>query len=274
MALHPVTLDVQTLLTMIRWRHGEPHPVLAHEPAWYDAAALRALDEAASDELNRQGLSTGGRLTPEFDDVVGALFHPDREFYGWVNTTIAGQPHSCGVLAGVAHQQGFLLVREYQADRAGTVTLWAVDPDEVLDRFLTRIPPARPADRRPVSAVYDTMPAPPAEKALSTGFRTTTRLDADAVQELLAQPRLGAGSLYTAIRGRGGARVRSRQPVNYIDTVEGRWVFTLKRSGGRRWVTALPATRELIAARLSETLRSLEEHSVSVIQQPALPEDG
>lgn len=241
----PVTLGVQTLLTMIRWRRGEPHPVLAREPAWYDDQALRALDESACDELAAHGLSAGGELTPEFDDVFGAVFRPRREFYGWLNATGEGQASTRGVLAGVAHEQGFLLVREYSTD---TVTLWSVETDELFDSFLAQIPPVRAADRRPVSGDYDALRRP--------GSGTTSRQDTDALRGLLERPRLGAGSLYTARREPGGARVRCRRPVNYIDTPEGRWVFTLRLTGGRQWVTATPADRALIAARLDAAVES------------------
>jgi hypothetical protein len=118
-----VRLSTGTLLTLVRWRRGEPHPIVSYTPAWYDDMALRAMDTRARAELAQLGLVHGGRLDPELDDVVGAFMRPNHELYGWVNATVAGQPRHYGVLAGYAHEQGFLLTHEYEAN---TVVLSAL----------------------------------------------------------------------------------------------------------------------------------------------------
>jgi ESX secretion-associated protein EspG len=245
----PVRLSTETLLTLVRWRHGEPHSILSHTLTWYDDAALRALDIRARAELTQQGLVDGDQLDPDFDDVVGAFMRPDHELYGWINTTVVGQPRRYGVLAGFAHQQGFLLVHEYEAN---AVVLRAIDPDDLLESFLAQLPPVRPAGRPGITVDYEKYLAAsaPRQREGFAGFRKAAPSDVHALRALVEQPRSGDGNLYAAVRRLSGARVRIRRPVNYIDTREGRWLLTLYTKKGRRWATARPATRHLIASKL------------------------
>lgn len=161
----------------------------------------------------------------------------------------AGQPRHYGVLAGLAHQQGFLLIHEHEAD---AVVLLSIDPDDLLDSFLAQLPPVRPADRLGVTVDYDKLLAAstPMRCEGFAGFRKPAAPNVRALQALVGQPRSGAGSLYAAFRRRSGTRVRIKRPVNYIDTRDGRWLLTQHTNNGRRWVTARPATRHLIASKL------------------------
>ena len=238
-------LSTDTLLTLIRWHHGEPHPVLAYTPVWHDDTASRARDARARAELTRLGLMAEGRPVPELDDVVGALVRPDHELYGWLDTVVSGRLRRFSVLAGSAHQAGFLLVQDHEAD---SVTLTALDPDDLLDAFLAQLPPTRPARRPGITVTHDeflaTRPggrprsAPPCVRAL---------------QALVDQPRSGAGSLYAAARRGIGPRVRVPRPITSIDTSEGRWLITHHTRDGHRWTSMRPATPHLIASALSVT---------------------
>jgi hypothetical protein len=235
-------LGTDTVLTLVRWRHGEPHPVLAYTPTWYDDVAARARDARAREELARLGLVHDGRLVPEFDDVVGAFVRPDHEVYGWVDTVVAGRPRRFSLLAGSAYQQGFLLVQDHETD---TVTLAPLDPDDLLDAFLAQLPPVRPANRPGVTVTQDEF------LATRPGGRPPSALpNVRALQALVDQPRSGAGSLYAAARRGIGTRVRTPRPVTYIDTHEGRWLFTHHTSGGRGWTSVRPATPHLMASEL------------------------
>jgi hypothetical protein len=247
----PVTLSTDTLLTVIRWRHGEPHPVVSYTPTWCDDTALRILDDRARAELAYQGLARGDRLDPDFSDVVGAILRPDHELYGWVDAMAAGRPRRYGVLAGFAYQQGFLLVHEYEAD---AVALTSVGLDDVLDSFLAQLPPVRPANRPGITVDYEEFLAAGAPRPREgfAGFRRSVAPDVQALRALVAQPRFGAGNLYSAVRRGSGARARIERPVNYLDTPDGRWLLTLYTDHGRRWATARPATREVIAGFLNQ----------------------
>ena len=246
----PVTLSTDTLLTIIRWRHGEPHPVVSYTPTWYDDAALRGLDVRARAELAHHGLAHGNRLHPDFNDVVGALMRPDHELYGWVSMMVADRPRHYGVLAGFAYQQGFLLVHEPEAD---AVALTAVDLDDVFDSFLAQLPPVRPANRPGITVDYEEFltASAPRRRGGFAGFRESVPAEVQELRALVAQPRFGAGNLFSAVRRGSGARARIQRPVTYLDTPEGRWLFTLYTDHGRRWATARPATRDLIASFLN-----------------------
>ena len=245
----PVTLSTDTLLTIIRWRHGEPHPIVPHTPTWYDDSTLRALDARARTELAHHGLAYGDRLHPDLNDVVGAILRPDHELYGWVNAVVADRPRHYGVLAGFAYQQGFLLVHE-----ADAVALASVELDDVLDSFLAQLPPVRPANRPGITVDYEEFLAAsaPRQREGFVGFRRSVPPDIQALRALVAQPRFGAGNLYSAARRGSGARARIQRPVNYLDTPDGRWLLTLYTDHGRRWATARPATRDLIAGFLNQ----------------------
>lgn len=237
-----VILGTDTLLTLVRWRHGEPHPVLAYTPTWSDDTASRARDASAHAELARLGLRHDGRLVPEFDDVVGAFVRPDHELYGWVDTVVAGRPRRFSVLAGSAHQQGFLLVQDHETD---TVTLASLSPDDLLDAFLAQLPPVRPANRPGITVTHDEFLATKPGGRPGGGAPNVR-----ALQALVDQPRSGAGSLYAAVRRGIGTRVRTPGPVTYIDTREGRWLLTHHTSGGHRLTSVRPATPSLIASKL------------------------
>jgi hypothetical protein len=237
-----VRLGTDTLLTLVRWRRGEPHPVLAYTPSWYDDTASRARDARSRAELARLELMHNGRLVPEFDDVVGAFVRPDHELYGWVDTVVAGRPRRFSVLAGSAHQQGFLLVQNHETD---TVTLASLNPDDLLDAFLAQLPPVPPANHPGITVTHDEFLA-----TRPGGRPPSAPPNVRALQALVDQPRSGAGSLYAAVRRGIGTRVRTPGPVTYIDTREGRWLLTHHTSDGHRWTRVRPATPHLIASQL------------------------
>jgi hypothetical protein len=247
MTRSPVTLSVDTLLTITRWRHGEPHPVVSYTPTWYDDTTLRVLDARARAELTHHGLMHGDRLDPDFNDVLGALMRPCHELYGWITAMAADRPRHYGVLAGFAYQQGFLLVHEHGTN---AVLLTPVGLDQVLDSFLAQLPPARPANQSGITVDYEEFLAATRKRERS-GRRASVPPEVRALRALLAQPRPGAGNLYSAARGSSGARARILRPVNYLDTPDGRWLLTLYTEHGRRWVTARPATRALITSWLT-----------------------
>lgn len=252
----PITLTTDTLLTAIRWRHAEPHPVLADIPTWYDDAALRALDKQTREELDQHTLTSGNRLDPDFDDMLGAIIRPDRELYGWISTTIADQPRGYTVLAGVAYHEGFVIVCEHAANM---VMLWSVSPVELLDSFIACLPPERPAEQPTITVPYADFLAATARTPREgfDGFRKPHHPHVRALQALFAQPRYGAGNLYAAARRRNGTRMRLPHPVNYIDTPTGRWLTGLTSRDGQRWATATPANSQVIAARLNKRMAAL-----------------
>lgn len=253
-----VTLSTRTLLAAIRWEQAEPHPILVDTPVWLDDRARQAADDAARAELRRHKLiDERQRLEPDFDDVLTAIIRPERELYGWINTRIDREPHSYGVLAGLGYREGFVLVREHETDM---VVLRAVGRDEFVEGFVAQLPPARPANAHPITVSYADFVAAEATRGPRDGFAGFGRASSPEIQVLkaiFARPRLGAGNLYAAARNRTGTRVRIEHPVNYIDTPEGRWLTLLDAGRGQQWATAIPATPQLIASKLTERAAAL-----------------
>ena len=247
-----LTVNLSTLHTLIRWRQAEPHPILATVPAWYDEDATAALDRHALDELEENRRLRQGRPDDDLAETVGALVRPDRELYGWVTTTVDGGSFRYGVLAVAAYQEAVLVVRNFETD---AVVLTTVPPSELTGRFLEQLPPVAAAGGAPVSTPYAEFLADGDGFAGFDELRGTRTRTVDAV---LSEPRTGGGSLYAAGRaGRLGVRRRCEQPVNYLDTVTGRWLTELDAAAEGMVATLRPAGPDLIAARLAAAERQV-----------------
>lgn len=252
-----ITLNLTTVHTLLRWRQAEPHPILATAPTWYDEDTTRALDRHALGELERNRLLRRGRPDADLDDTIGALVRPDREHYGWITTTVDGQPFRYGVLAIAAYQEAVLVVRNYETD---TTVLATIRPRELTSQFLAQLPVLPPASGQPVSTPYqDFLAATEPAGDGFTGFAHTQSPDVHAINAVLNQPRTGGGNLYTAGRaGHLGTRRRGQQPVNYLDTTTGRWLTQLDTTTNGMIATLRPASIDLIATQLTHT-----EHQLS-----------
>ncbi|SFP84638.1 EspG family protein [Amycolatopsis arida] len=250
-----VTLTTGTLLNLIR-RHGaEPHTVLASTPTWLSDEARRAQDERANAELAGYGLLGPRGVDPGLRATLDAVARPEVEFYAWIQGGYEGQPLNYTVLAGSAGGEGFVLARN--TDHEGIV-LVSVRPNELLENFVAQLPGLAPGKGQPLSV----------PKSEATGSRAARHPDDDgyavlrsgtpsaggrAVEELrriLGLRRLGGGALYAAARTRGGSRQRVDRPVNYIDTVEGRWLTEERPGSGEPMIVFTPATPQLLADRL------------------------
>jgi hypothetical protein len=250
----PVALTHATLLTLVRWRQAEPHPVLAATPSWHGDEALDAFDELARDELARHHLvDRRGRLDPALDDAIAVLVRPEREHYGWINTSVDGEPHEVGLLAVAAYKVALVLAYSSAAER---VVLARVPPSRLTDAFVEQLPSAPPAEGEPVSMRYADYLTATEETDEFVSFRTRRDPAAQELRAILALPRSGAGNLYTAIRDHMGTRVRGQRPVNYIDTPKGRWLTVLSGDGDQVMATAMPATPRVIAEHLGNAVTS------------------
>ncbi|WP_154814152.1 ESX secretion-associated protein EspG [Actinophytocola xinjiangensis] len=256
-SVRTLTLNLTTLHTLIRWRQAEPHPVLATAPTWYDEDTLRALDRHAHAELEANDRAWRGGPDDELAETVAAILRPDREWYGWISTTVEGRPFRYGLLAVAAYQEAALVIRNQDTD---TVTLSTCRPAELPEVFLNHLPAVPPASDAPVSAPYqDFLASTQPEGDGFTGFGTLAGgPEVGELNEILARPRTGGGSLYTARRaGTLGTRRRCPHPVNYLDTVTGRWLTQLTTTAHGTLATVQPAGRDLIAAHLADADRHL-----------------
>lgn len=251
-----LTLNLTTVHTLIRWRQAEPHPILATAPTWHDEDTRRALDRHALDELDQNRRLRRGQPDADLDDAIGALIRPDREYYGWITTTVDGRPFRYGVLAVAAYQQAVLIVRNHETD---ATVLATVRPSELTSRFLAHLPAVARASGKPASAPYQEFLAAtePAGDGFA-GFGTKQSPQVRAINAVLSQPRTGGGSLYAAGRASNlGTRRRCRQPVNYLDTATGRWLSQLDTTANGLVAVLRPAGTDLIATQLALAEREL-----------------
>ena len=229
---------------------------MATAPTWHDEDSKGALDRHALGELEQNRCLRRGRTDEDLDDTIDALVRPDREYFGWVTTAVDGRPFQYGVLAIALRREAALVVRNYETD---AILLATCRPPELFGRFLGVLPAVAPASARRVSTPYEDFVAAtePGGDAF-TGFGTLRSPEVRAINAVLSEQRTGGGSLYVAGRASShGPRRRCEQPVNYLDTVTGRWLVQLDSTANGMVATLCPAGLELIADRLTDTGRRL-----------------
>ncbi|WP_116043087.1 ESX secretion-associated protein EspG [Amycolatopsis palatopharyngis] len=257
-----VTLTTGTLLTLLRRRAAEPHTVLASTPTWLSPQARRSEDARADAELAKYGLAGPRGIDPGLLATVDAVARPSLEYYAWVQGGYDGKAVNYTLLAGSAGGEAFVLARntEYEG-----VVLVSVRPDEVLDNFLAQVPKLAPGKGQPLLVPKSEATGARRASAEADGGFAVMRgarpdpnsLAADELRRLLGLRRLGGGSLYVAARSRMGTRQRIERPVNYIDTVEGRWLTEERPGSGEPLIGFTPATPQLLADRLRSAQTSL-----------------
>ena len=74
----------------------------------------------------------------------------------------------------------------------------------------------------------------------------------------MGRPRTCGAQMYVAVRDELGRRHRCPFPPNVIDTDRGRWfVQRQHNAGGHVWLTAAPATPQVVTTTLYDMLRAL-----------------
>lgn len=249
-----VTVSTGTLINLIRRREGETHTVLAETPMFYDDTAQREEDERVNAELSRHGLTGPRGLDAGLRATLDAVAHPQLEYYGWVDGGFEGQPLRYTLLAGSAGREAFVLARNTEHEG---VVLMSVQPEELLEGFLTQIPKLAPGRGSPLTVPKSELKGSRSSTAgddgyavLRSGHESAGSREADEARRILKLRRLGGGSLYVAARSRGGSRQRIERPVNYIDTTEGRWLTEEIPGSGEPLIALTPADQGLLGERL------------------------
>ena len=146
---------------------------------------------------------------------------------------------------------------------ATTLGLHPVRPDAVNTAVLSLLPPTPPGHGQSMTVPASAVDRPPAGYAGCgeefSVFAGQGRTDPTVarLRHLVAQPRSGGAQLSVAARDSLGRR-RGEFAVNVIDVHEGRWfVHRQRNAAGDVWITAAPATTEVLAARLYDIWRGL-----------------
>lgn len=260
----PLKFTTPTLLSLIRRRGGEPHPTLGAIPTWYDEQAQRVLDEQVNAVLAEHKLLGARGMDRDLVLLIEAIAHPHLEYYGWFEGTFAHAPKNFTVLAGSGKGGAFVLVRTIGEGAEDVVILAPERPEELLQGFLNQIPPARPGNGTQLMVgkqEFTTGRAPGRQDEeysfMQSGGRAKAPEPGAEIKRIMKAERTGAGSLYVAGRNRMGSRNRSQKPLNFIDTVEGRWLMEEIPGRGEPLVVFAPATPQLIGDRLRHAQSSL-----------------
>jgi ESX secretion-associated protein EspG len=249
-----VELSMEVLTAFWRWEGlDRMPPVLVSSVEWLDEQARRDADQRALAELAACGLVTAGAVAGELRETIQVLTRPEVEFFGW----IGGAHQTVGVLGAACGRDAVLVVRSGQS-----VTLSSVRPDAVAEAVVAQLPPLAPAQGRSLNVAASDLTGERAagdEEGFAGFGQQAEAHDVRALRALLAQPALGGGQLYVAVRGRDGRRRQSDTPITVRDTAEGRWLTQTVTTSGQRWVITAPASPQLLVSKLYETWRVLAD---------------
>ncbi len=248
----PVIVPADALAWLVRAQGlGEPHVVLAPAPRWWPEADRRELDESHGRAVPGVfgPVDRRGRLDVEVLASLAVLCRATTEYYGWIS---AGGV-TTGVLAAAIGRESVLAVREGDVVRLSQIKATALA--EELAARTPDVPAARGrwvvVDRADVRATTGGRQLTP-----SGVFLRPASEQVRLVQEIVALETTGCGELSVAVRDRAGRRRTCGQPLNYSDTVRGRFRHQVVGNGDRRLEIA-PANRADLVARLSAMHRSL-----------------
>jgi hypothetical protein len=249
----PLKLHVELLVRLVRLENlGELHTTLKPAAVWRRKEDQDRLEVEARNEFMRLGLlDNRGRLDVEVAAALAVLTRAGAEFYGWINEG----DKTKGVLAGAIGREALLAVRDGQM-----VNITQIRPETLPQALVNRTPDVRPARGEAVNVLRSEMLA-------STGGRQRTAAgvglrpappEVRIVQQVMAQPTVGGGELYVAVRDRMGRRKASSEPLRYADTETGRWLnYTTPVADGEQRILVAPAARADLVGRLQEMHRNL-----------------
>lgn len=255
----PIKLATPILLNLIRRRGGEPHATLSSMPVWYDEGAQRTVDQEVNSLLTQHGLMGPRGMDRGLLNAVESISRPQVEYYGWFEGQFPGAPGNFAVLAGSGSGGAFVLVRDIGEE---SVILAPERPEEVLAGFVNQIPFGRPATGQPLITTRAEFAA--GRDAVADGEYTVMRSGRDAppapakeMKRIMEAPRTGAGTLYVAARSRSGTRRRCERPLNFVDTVEGRWLMEERPGREDALVVFTPASPQVLGERLRNAQSAL-----------------
>lgn len=242
-----VELSVYPLLSVIHKENlGDPHPVFAGGEGYVSPRFAGEAERWLRAELAEAGLADRGLMT-DFTGMLSIIQTARTEFYGWVTDN----DDVYSVLVAAHGRNAFAVTR-----RSDRVSVRRVRSDRLAEALVDRLPevPAGRGESISVREAEMTRSGPRPVLRRPTGparSEQARRLDA-----LFRVPRRGGAKLYAARRDEAGNRVRSRDWLDLIDTVEGRWAVYATTGRDERSINAAAATPALVAAKLTDLLRT------------------
>lgn len=251
----PLKLHVELLVRLVRMENlGELHNTLKPSAVWRRKEDQDRLEVEARNEFMRMGLlDSRGRLDVEVAASLAVLTRAGAEFYGWINEGDTTR----GVLAGAIGREALLAVRDGQQ-----VNIIQIRPETLPQALVNRTPDIRPARGEPLNVLRSEMLASAGGRqrtAAGVGLRPAPP-EVRLVQQVMAQPTVGGGELYVAVRDRMGRRNVTPEPLRYADTEQGRWLnYTQAARDGEQRILVAPASRADLVGRLQEMHRNLSQ---------------
>ena len=245
-----VELPVLALAGLLRRENlGDPHAIFAGGERYVSPRFADEAEALLREELAGAGL--GGRdAMYDFLDTLALVQRASVEFYGWVS----GGDENAALLTAASGRRAVAVVRI--GDR---VRFEPVDADRLADALVYRLPDVRAGFGDSVS-VLDAEFRARSNREPGSIMRRSGSGRSDAVRRfdaLLKEPRVGGAKLYAAARDRAGARTRSAEWLTVLDLAGGRWVLYPTLGRGERAFNAVPATPQLLAAKLDELRRTI-----------------
>lgn len=245
-----VELPVLALAGLLRRENlGDPHAIFAGGERYVSPRFADEAEALLRQELADAGL--GGRdALHDFLDTLALVQRASVEFYGWISSG----DEDAALLAAAAGRRAVAVVRI--GDR---VRFEPVDPDRLAEAVVLRLPDVRAGIGDAVSVLATEFRARSNREPGSIMRRSGSgRSDgARRLDALLKEPRIGGAKLYAAVRDRAGVRTRSAEWLTVLDLAGGRWLTYPTLGRGERAFNAVPATPQLLTAKLDELGRTI-----------------
>jgi ESX secretion-associated protein EspG len=241
-----VELSVYPLISLIHKENlGDPHPILAGGELYMSHRFVSESERWLRGELAEAGLADRSQLA-DFTGMLSIIQAARTEFYGWVTT----QDDSYSVLAAAHGRNAFVLIR-----RGEYVSFRRVSPERLAEALVDQLPDVPAGQGESISVAAAELGS--TSGTVLRGASGTTRSEpARRLIALFRTPRRGVAKLYSARRDDAGNRVRSREWLDLFDVSEGRWAVHTTAGRGERIINAVAAPPTLIAAKLTELLRT------------------
>lgn len=228
---------------------GDLHHTLAPTATWRPPGAPDPCDAETADALTRLGWrQRNGSLDREVAASLAALCRPDAEFYGWLTQDGA----TTAVVAASAGREAVLALRS-----DSSVWLSTVPAKRLAERLVAQLPDTPSvAGHATTVALADLHAASRNGRVRAQGGVIARRADPDVrhVQRLMSLPVMGAGELYAAVRDDNDTRLTHDEPVEYVDTSDGRVLAT---KPDPRHLRVGPGSRDDLVAELHRRQRRL-----------------
>ncbi len=245
MIRHAVSISVEAYTRAIQWLNlGEPHPTLVGGSFWYPASEATAYDRQVFTQLAEQGLTSGNKVSDDFEETLVIMQRAAREYY----TLAKVDGNHITVRAAAIGRDAVLVI-----SGGGMIDIEPIPYDQLGIRVASALPETPAARIRSMSCDRTMLEAIEKGERPPAGPSVT---DARHMQRWLHLERSNVGEMHAAIRHEAhGKRLASKPPLTcWIDNESGRGLL-VHADGG--WLNLAPAGPGDIAQRFGQLENAL-----------------